>query len=80
MHVDPASYMEVVARARPAVFLALCDGDTRQGCSNKRISHSVSKSIEFLDTCLAKAALYPALADTAVVAAVEVGRRHWHWI
>ena len=32
-------------------MLALCDGDTPLGCSNKRISKSVSKTVDFLDKC-----------------------------
>jgi queuine tRNA-ribosyltransferase subunit QTRTD1 len=72
-HVEPAQYIELVRRARPAAFLALCDGDTPRDCSNKRISHSVSKSLAFLDSCLEKASLLPELAGTAVIAAVEGG-------
>lgn len=72
VHVDPGQYMEVVRQARPAAFLALCDGDTKSDCSNKRISHSVAKSLLFLDSCLETVATDPALEGIGVIAAVEV--------
>ena len=65
--------MQVVERVRPSAFLALCDGDTSAGCSNKRVSHAVAKTIEFTDSCLARAAASPALAATPALAAVEGG-------
>jgi len=72
-HVDPQAFMEVVEQIRPSAFLALCDGDTRAGCSNKRVSHAVAKTVEFTDSCLARAAASPALAATPALAAVEGG-------
>ena len=53
-----------------------CDGDTPAGCSNKRISHSVAKSIEFLDSCIEKASINPTLESTPIIAAVEVDSSH----
>lgn len=64
----PSTYMEAVEHIQPSVFLALCDGDTEPGCSNKRISKSVSKSLDFLDTCLGAKN-----STTGVVGALEGG-------
>ena len=63
----------MVEQIRPSAFLALCDGDTRAGCSNKRVSHAVAKTVEFTDSCLTRAAASPALAATPILAAVEGG-------
>jgi len=72
-HVDPLRYIESAKNIKPAVFLALSDGDTKPNCSSKRISKSVSKSLEFLDSCLEKASICPVLEDTSIIAAVEGG-------
>jgi len=71
--VDPVRYMEIVRHVRPTAYLALCDGDTKSDSSNKKISNSVSRSLEFLDSCLEKASICSVLADTPVIAAVEGG-------
>jgi len=73
IHFDPLKFMSVVEAIKPAAMLALCDGDTPAGCSNKRISHSVAKSIEFLDSCIEKASINPTLESTPIIAAVEGG-------
>ena len=44
----PTTFMEGVKHIQPNLFIALCDGDTEPGCSNKRVSNSVSKSIDEL--------------------------------
>ena len=72
IHFDPVKFMTLVEAIRPAAMLALCDGDTPAGCSNKRVSHSVAKSIEFLDSCIEKASISPILESTPIIAAVEV--------
>ena len=52
VNLTVAAYCAGVEAAHPAAFLALCDGDTQPGCSNKRVSKSVSKTIDFTDDCL----------------------------
>ena len=76
IHFDPLKFMAAVEAIKPAAMLALCDGDTPAGCSNKRISHSVAKSIEFLDSCIEKASINPTLESTPIIAAVEVDSSH----
>jgi len=71
--VTPTRFMEAMKHIQPTMFLALCDGDTEPGCSNKRVSKSVSKSIDFLDTCLELRNSTPSLSSTAVIGAVEGG-------
>ena len=71
--VTPLEYMEGVAAVMPELFVALCDGDTEPGCSNKRISKSVSKTINFLDTCAGQRDLTPNLLKTGIIGAVEGG-------
>jgi len=72
--VDPKSFMQGIKAMNPDVFVSLCDGDTPPDCSNKRVSKSVSKSLEFLDECLEMKAEMVELTDTAIVGAVEGGR------
>ncbi len=50
--VDPKRYLELLSRAKPDVWVALCDGETPVGSTKKRISKSVNKSLTFLDECL----------------------------
>lgn len=71
--ITPTRFMESVKNIKPALFLALCDGDTEPGCSNKRVSKSVSKTIDFLDTCLELKNSTPSLSETGMIGAVEGG-------
>merc|ERR1719259_819808 len=50
--VSPLDYIQGLSSLKPDSFLGLCDGDTLPGCSNKRVSKSVSKSLSFLETCI----------------------------
>ena len=71
--VSPLEYVRGVAAIQPDVFVALCDGDTEPGCSNKRISKAVSKTLDFLDTCIGQRDLTTSLLKTSVIGAVEGG-------
>ena len=71
--INPSIYMEAVKHIQPNILLALCDGDTEPGCSNKRISKSVSKSIDFLDSCMSIREYDSTLSKIGVIAAVEGG-------
>ena len=71
--VTPLDYMTGVSCLMPDMFLSLCDGDTAPGCSNKRVSKSVSKTISFLDTCQGQRDLSQSLLKTSVMGAVEGG-------
>ena len=41
-----------VKACKPDILIALSDGETPKDASKKRVSKSVSKSLEFLDHCL----------------------------
>jgi queuine tRNA-ribosyltransferase subunit QTRTD1 len=71
--VTPGRLMEFLGSAKPDIWVPLCDGDTPEGSSNKRISKSVKKSLEYLDTCLELKNDYPELKNSFVLAAVEGG-------
>lgn len=71
--VSPTTFMEAVEHIKPDLFIALCDGDTEPGCSNKRVSKSVAKSIDFLDTCIQLKSSTPSLSKTGIIGAVEGG-------
>ena len=71
--VTPEKYLRTLELVRPEVMLALCDGDTPPGCSNKRISKSVSKSVDFLDKCQELRDSSPHLDSCSLIAAVEGG-------
>jgi len=71
--VTPTTFMEDVKHIQPNLFLALCDGDTEPGCSNKRVSKSVAKSIDFLDSCLHLRSYDPSLTKMGIIGAIEGG-------
>ena len=69
--------MRAISAMRPDIFVAICDGEAPKGASNKRLSRSVSKTLEFLDVCIEKKAQDPGLRDTKLFAAIEVGDYHY---
>lgn len=66
-------YLRTTELVRPQALVALCDGDTPPGCSNKRISKSVAKTVQFLDSCQEMMEFSPSLASSSLIAAVEGG-------
>jgi len=50
--IDTHKYAELVTHIQPSAFVSLCDGDTPRNCSNKRVSKSVSRTLDFLDSLL----------------------------
>jgi len=71
--VSPLDYIQGLSSLKPDSFLGLCDGDTLPGCSNKRVSKSVSKSLSFLETCIGQRDLTPSLLKTPIIGAIEGG-------
>ena len=71
--VTPSSFMESMSAMKPDLLVALCDGDTEQGCSNKRISKSVSKTLDFLEDCLDIKGAHACLSSASVIGAIEGG-------
>ena len=71
--VSPLDYIKGITAIKPDVFVSLCDGDTEMGASNKRISKAVSKTINFLDTCIGQRDLTDSLMKVGVIGAVEGG-------
>ncbi|PRD27140.1 UNVERIFIED_CONTAM: Queuine tRNA-ribosyltransferase accessory subunit 2 [Trichonephila clavipes] len=47
-----SDFMETIKAYRPVSYQALCDSDTPQGCSKKRLNKAVDSSLKFLDQCL----------------------------
>ena len=76
--VNATGYMRAISAMRPDIFVAICDGEAPKGASNKRLSRSVSKTLEFLDVCIEKKAQDPGLRDTKLFAAIEVGNFYFH--
>jgi len=71
--VTPLDYIQGLSSLKPDLFLGLCDGDTLPGCSNKRVSKSVSKSLSFLETCIGQRDCIPSLLKTPIIGAIEGG-------
>ena len=71
--VSPLEYIKGISAIKPDVFVSLCDGDTDSFASNKRISKAVSKTIDFLDTCIGQRDLTDSLMKTGIIGAVEGG-------
>jgi len=63
-------YMEFVEAAKPDIAVALCDGDTQQNSSQKRINKAAKKTLDFLDTFTE---LKERGCDVSVIAAVQGG-------
>lgn len=47
--MDSQSFLTLVSNCRPQGLQSLCDADTPIDASNKRISHSVTRSLQYLD-------------------------------
>ena len=71
--VTAEKYIRTTELVRPQALVALCDGDTPPGCSNKRISKSVSKTVQFLESCQEMMEFSSSLASSSLIAAVEGG-------
>lgn len=50
--IDTYTFKRITEIFLPTGFQALCDGDTPVDASKKRISHSVERSLIFLDECI----------------------------
>ena len=71
--VTADKYIRSTELVKPQAMVALCDGDTPPGCSNKRISKSVSKTVQFLDSCQEMMEFSSSLGSSSLIAAVEGG-------
>lgn len=49
LKISPTRYMEVIDAAKANAFVSLCDRETPQGASSKRVAQAVTKSLGFLD-------------------------------
>ncbi|XP_076373416.1 queuine tRNA-ribosyltransferase accessory subunit 2 isoform X1 [Tachypleus tridentatus] len=72
-HLDVDKFMAVVESFEPAFYQALCDSDTPQGSSRKRLTHSVERSLIHLDKCLEKHLTSDKLKNTAIFGSVVGG-------
>ena len=70
--VDPERYMRGIKACRPEAFVALTDGETERGSSNKRISKAVKNSIRFLEDCVQIKDREESMRDTLMFGAVQV--------
>ncbi|KFM68210.1 Queuine tRNA-ribosyltransferase subunit QTRTD1-like protein, partial [Stegodyphus mimosarum] len=66
-------YMKIVKEFRPASYQALCDSDTPENCSKKRLNKSVDHSLIFLDECLNEHANCEELKNTAIFGTIQGG-------
>ncbi|XP_013776523.1 queuine tRNA-ribosyltransferase accessory subunit 2-like [Limulus polyphemus] len=71
LNVD--QFMAAVESFRPAFYQVLCDSDTPQDSSRKRLTHSVERSLVHLDKCLEKHLRSDKLKNTAVFGSVVGG-------
>lgn len=47
-------HTSIMEAYKPVIYQALCDSDTDNNSSNKRIKKSVDRTLDFLDSCLQK--------------------------
>lgn len=66
-------FMKLQENYRPNMYQSLCDSDTPKGCSNKRISHSVGRSIKMLDECLTMHKESKYLKNSAIFGTIQGG-------
>lgn len=50
--VSPQQFVNVMEALQPDIFHTLCDGDTSDGCSKKRVINAVSRTQRFFEECL----------------------------
>jgi len=72
--INVDSYIKLVKSIKPSVFQSLCDSDTpRESCSNKRLSTSVKRTVEYLDYIDLKREYDDELASLPLLASLEGG-------
>ncbi|XP_003748497.1 queuine tRNA-ribosyltransferase accessory subunit 2 [Galendromus occidentalis] len=52
VRLSSENLVELISVFKPSAYQALTDGDTPQNCSNKRLNHSVTRSVDYLEECL----------------------------
>ncbi|XP_067137335.1 queuine tRNA-ribosyltransferase accessory subunit 2 [Centruroides vittatus] len=72
-HLDPNAFMEIQEVFTPHCYQALCDSDTPQNCSKKRMHHSVQRSLSFLDSCLERHLSSQKLKNSSIFGTVQGG-------
>lgn len=76
ININSESYMRSVVVYKADAFHALCDGDTDENSSNKRIGNSVDRTLVFFDGCLQIIRETSSLSNTLFLAPL-VGGFSW---
>ncbi|XP_015604359.1 queuine tRNA-ribosyltransferase accessory subunit 2 isoform X2 [Cephus cinctus] len=71
--LSPDSYMDIVETFKPDMYVALCDGDTDEKSSAKRISKSIERSKTQLETCLLRHNSSNTIKSKGILGAIEGG-------
>ncbi|PIK56876.1 putative queuine tRNA-ribosyltransferase subunit QTRTD1-like [Apostichopus japonicus] len=71
--LNSASFMSFQRAAKSNITEALCDGDTREGCSKKRIQKAVNKTLQFLDEILEENLNAETCQQTEIFGVIEGG-------
>lgn len=66
-------YIDIMNNFRPDAFQSLSDSDTPQETSKKRLSHSVTRTLDYLDKCLELKKDHASLKSAGIFASIEGG-------
>ncbi|XP_043287114.1 queuine tRNA-ribosyltransferase accessory subunit 2 isoform X2 [Venturia canescens] len=67
------SYMDAVEVLKPDMYIALCDGDTDENSSSKRVSKALERSKRLFIKCMKRHNSSDVLKSTAILGPVEGG-------
>lgn len=65
--------MDIIEAFKPDMYVALCDGDTNNNSSKKRLSKAVQRSTTFFEQCLTKHCSSETLKSSQILGAIEGG-------
>lgn len=71
--INPDQYMEIVEAFKPDMYVALCDGDTDEASSDKRISKTVERSRAQFLKCYEKHKSSETMKNRGLIGPVEGG-------
>lgn len=67
---NASNYMDVVESFKPDIYHALCDGDTFEGCSKKRVQNAIDRSVSMFVECLERHKNSTVLKDSMFIGTI----------
>lgn len=71
--INPDTYMDLVEAFKPDIYVALCDGDTDEMSSSKRVEKAVERSKNQFNRCLERHMTSKVMRSRGILGPVEGG-------